>query len=101
MIVGLVGWGVSALVAAVVVVPLVREYAEFRRAWGLGRAGALGVTALVLPAVAVGIAAAAPLAAWPYAQWAATVAVGLAVYSLGVLAVGAAIEPARAPQRPR
>lgn len=88
-------------VAGLVLVPLAREYADFRRAWGLGRAAALGVTGIVLPAVALGIAAAAPLGQWPYAQWGVTVAVALAAYSLAVRTVGAAIEPARAPLPPR
>ena len=88
-------WGVSALVAALLIVPLAREYADFRRSWGLGRAAALGVTGLVVPAVGIGIVAAAPLAAWPYAQWGVTVAAALLVYSLAVRAVGAAVAPAR------
>ena len=88
-------WGVSALVAALVIGPLAREYADFRRSWGLGRAAALGVTGLVVPAVGIGIVAAAPLAAWPYAQWGVTVAAALLVYSLAVRAVGAAVAPAR------
>ena len=88
-------WGVSALVAALVIVPLAREYADFRRSWGLSRAAALGVTGLVVPAVGIGIVAAAPLAAWPYAQWGVTVAAALLVYSLAVRAVGAAVAPAR------
>ena len=46
--VGIVG---ILAVAALVVVPLIREYADFRRAWGLGRLSALGVTGLVVPAV--------------------------------------------------
>jgi hypothetical protein len=95
--------GVDALgivvVAGLVLVPLAREYADFRRARGLGRAAALGVTGLVVPAVGIGIAAAAPLAAWPYAQWGVTVAAALLVYSLAVRAVGAAVEPARAAGR--
>lgn len=95
------GWVASALVASLVLVPLAREYADFRRSWGLGPAAALGVTALVVPAVGVGIAAAAPLGAWPYAQWGITVAAALLVYSLAVRAVGAAIEPARALRPPR
>ena len=89
------------LVAGLVLVPLAREYADFRRSWGLGRAAALGITGLVVPAVGIGIAAAAPLAAWPYAQWGVTVAAALLVYSLAVRAVGAAIEPARALGPPR
>jgi len=95
--------GVNAVgilaVACIVLVPLAREYADFRRSWGLGRATALSVTGLVVPAVGVGVAAAAPLAAWPYVQWGVTVAAALLVYSLAVRGVGAAVEPARAAGR--
>ena len=87
------------VVAGLVLVPLAREYADFRRSWGLGRAAALGVTGVVVPAVGIGIVAAAPLAAWPYAQWGATVAVALLVYSLAARALCAAVEPARAAGR--
>ena len=79
-------------VACLVLVPLAREYADFRRSWGLGRAAALGVTGLVVPAVVLGIVAAAPLAEWPYAQWGVTVAVALAAYSLAVRAARAALD---------
>ena len=82
-------------VAGLVLVPLVREYADFRRAWGLGRTAALGVTGLVVPAVGIGVVVALPLAAWPYAQWGVTIAAALAAYSLAVRAVEAAVEPAR------
>jgi len=84
------------VVAGLVLAPLAREYADFRRAWGLGRAAALGVTGLVVPAVGIGVVVALPLAAWPYAQWGATIAASLAAYSLAVHAVEAAVEPARA-----
>ena len=84
------------VVAGLVLVPLAREYGDFRRSWGLGRAAALGVVALVLPAVAIGIAAASPLAARPFVQWGVTVAVALAAYSLAVRAVGAAVPGAAA-----
>ena len=92
--------GILAL-AALVVVPLLREYADFRRAWEVGRLAALGLTGLVVPAVAVGLAVAMPFAAWPFVQWGVTVAAALAAYSLAVRAVREAIEPRRAPQRPR
>ena len=92
--------GILAL-AALVVVPLLREYADFRRSRGLGRLAAFGVTGLVIPSVGVGIAAALPLISWPFVQWGVTVAVALAVYSLAVRAILAAIEPRRAPQPPR
>jgi hypothetical protein len=89
--------GILAL-AALVVVPLLREYADFRRAWGVGRLAAFGLTGLVVPAVAVGTAVALPFAAWPFVQWGVTVAAALAAYSLAVRVVGDAIEPQRAPQ---
>lgn len=92
--------GILAL-AALVVVPLLREYADFRRSWRLGRLAALGLTGLVVPAVALGLAVAQPFAPWPFVQWGVTVAAALAVYSLAVRGVAAAIEPQRAPQRPR
>lgn len=75
------------VVAGLVLVPLAREYADFRRSWGFGRAAALGVTGLVVPAVGVGVVAAAPLAGRPWLQWGVTVAVGLAAYSLSVRAL--------------
>ena len=92
--------GILAL-AALVVVPLIREYADFRRAWGLRRLAALGLTGLVVPAVVVGLAVALPFAAWPFVQWGVTVAAALAAYSLAVRVVSEAVEPQRAPQQPR
>lgn len=86
-------------VAALVVVPLCREYADFRRAWGLGRLGALGLTALVVPAVAVGLAVALPFGSRPLVQWGVTVAAALAAYSLAVRAAQAALAPERASSR--
>jgi hypothetical protein len=85
------------VVAGLVLVPLAREYVDFRRSWGLGRAAALGVTGLVVPAAALGVVAAAPLAARPWLQWGATVAVALAAYSLSVRAV----RPEAVGERPR
>jgi hypothetical protein len=85
------------VVAGVVLVPLAREYVDFRRSWGLGRAAALGATGLVVPAAALGVVAAAPLAARPWLQWGATVAVALAAYSLSVRAV----RPEAVGERPR
>lgn len=83
-------------VAALVVVPLFREYADFRRAWGLGPLTALGVTGLVLPATAIGLAVALPFAEWPFVQWGVTVAAALAAYSLAVRAVEGLVAPERA-----
>ena len=83
------------VVAAIVVVPLVREYADFRRAWGLGRLSALGVTGLVVPAIAIGLAVALPFSQWPFVQWGVTVAAALAAYSLAVRAVEGVLAPER------
>jgi len=82
-------------VAAIVVVPLAREYADFRRAWGLGRLSALGVTGLVVPAIAIGLAVALPFSQWPFVQWGVTVAAALAAYSLAVRAVEGVLAPER------
>ncbi|MGH3006935.1 MAG: hypothetical protein ACRDOS_13765 [Gaiellaceae bacterium] len=87
--------GMLLAIGAVVLVPLAREYLDFRRAWGLGRTGALATTALVLPAFAVGFALMLPLASRPVLQWAATVVTTVVVYSLAVRAVEDAVEPAR------
>jgi hypothetical protein len=73
--------------AALVFVPLAREYGEFRREWGLSRGSALLTTLLILPALGLGLALALPLAPEPALQWTATVVVTLAAYSLGVAAV--------------
>ena len=86
--------GILAL-AGLVLVPLVREYADFRRARGLGRRSAALTTVLVVPSVGIGIAVAVPLADWPYAQWGVTVGAALAVYSLAVRAVWGTVEPER------
>jgi hypothetical protein len=75
------------VVAGLVLVPLAREYGDFRRSWRLTRGAALALTGLVVPAVAVGIAAALPFAERPFVQWGVTVAVALAAYSLAVRAV--------------
>ncbi len=88
-------------VAALVVVPLVREYADFRRAWGLGRMSALGVTGLVIPATAIGLAVALPFGNWPFVQWGVTVAAALAAYSLAVRAVEGVLAPERASSHSR
>ena len=69
-----------------VLLPLVREYAEFRRA-GLARGAALAVTSLVAPAFAVGFVLSLPLASHPALHWTAIVVATLAVYSLAVRAI--------------
>jgi ABC-type Fe3+ transport system permease subunit len=96
--VGIVG---ILAVAALVVVPLVREYADFRRTWGLGRLSALGVTGLVVPATAIGLAVAIPFSEWPFVQWGVTVAAALAAYSLAVRAVEGVLAPERASSHSR
>ncbi len=70
-----------AIVALAVVVPLAREYAAFRREWGLGRLAALGTAVSLVPALGVGLAVALPLAPVPAAQWAVTVVATLLAYS--------------------
>jgi hypothetical protein len=90
---------VVAVVAAVVLVPLAREYADFRRTWGLGRFGALATTSLVLPSFGVGAALALPLAARPDLQWVVTVVATIGIYSLAVRAVGQVLETSVAPTR--
>lgn len=97
------GWGLIAAIAAAVVVPLAREYVDFRRGWGLGRGGALATTSLVVPSLGVGFALASPLAAHPGLQWLATVLATLVAYSLAVGGVEQVVEAtsARAPERRR
>jgi uncharacterized membrane-anchored protein len=76
-----------AFLAAVVLVPLGREYADLRRSYALSRLGALATTALVLPAFAVSLVLALPLADFPVAQWLATVVTTLLVYSFATRAI--------------
>jgi hypothetical protein len=76
-----------ALLGAVVVVPLGREYADLRRSFALSRLGALGTTSLVLPAFAVAVMLALPLAGHPMLQWAAIVVTTFFVYSLAARAI--------------
>ena len=84
-----------AAVGALVVVPLGREYRDFRASWNLSRLGALMTTLLVVPAFAVALAVSLPLAEMPAAQWTATVLVTLAAYSVGTSAVRTAVAPAQ------
>jgi hypothetical protein len=77
---------VLATLAAVVLVPLAREYVDFRAA-GLARSAALSTTLLLLPALAIGLALALPLAATPAAQWALIVIVTVALYSAATRAI--------------
>ena len=90
------------LIGAVVFVPLGREYADFRRSWGLTRRSAAATTLLFLPALAFGLAASARLADSFGAQWATAVVVALVAYSAATAAVRvltAALEPACSPRR--
>ncbi len=86
-----------AVVALAVVLPLVREYAEFRREWGLGRLGAALAAATLFPSLALGFAGALPLAERPALQWATTVTATIAAYSLAT----AAIRPSLSQAPPR
>jgi len=90
---------VLGVIAAVVLVPLAREYADLRRSFGLGRAAAAGTTLLVLPALGCGLAAALPIGSHPAAQWTVAVVVALAVYSLAASAVRSTLAPAAARSR--
>ncbi len=81
-------------VLVAVVVPLLREYAEFRREWGLGRLGAMLTAASLLPSLALGFAVALPLEGRPALQWAATIAATVVAYSLATAAVRPAVSQA-------
>jgi len=83
-----------SLVLLAVVVPLVREYVQFRREWGLGRFGAVLAAATLVPSLALGFAVALPLAGRPALQWAATVAATITAYSLATTAVRPALSEA-------
>ena len=72
------------LVAVAVLVPLVREYLELRRDWGLSRAGALLAAGTLFPSLGIGLAASLPLVERPVLQWTAAVVVTMAVYSLAI-----------------
>jgi phosphatidylglycerophosphate synthase len=92
--------GVIVFLAAVVLVPLGREYADLRSSHALSRLGALATTSLVLPAFAVSLMLALPLAGFPVAQWLATVATTFLVYSFATRAIVASASPAEtAPSR--
>ena len=82
------------VVLLAVVVPLVREYAEFRREWGVGRVGAVLAAATLIPSLALGFAVALPLAGRPVLQWATTVAVTVAAYSLATAVARPALSEA-------
>jgi hypothetical protein len=84
-----------AIVASAVVLPLVREYCEFRREWGLGRVGSLLTLLLLFPALGVGSALALPFADTPALQWVVTVLVTVGLYSLAASALRPAATAAR------
>jgi hypothetical protein len=83
------------VIAAAIVVPLVREYAELRSAWGVGRLAALAATSTLFPSLGIGLAVAYPFHETPAASWMVTVAVTVATYSAAL----AALRPSEAPQR--
>jgi hypothetical protein len=75
-----------SVVLAVVVLPLAREYQDFRAA-GFSPSAAMSMTGLLLPALAVGIALALPFGAEPAAQWAVIVVSTIALYSAATRAI--------------
>jgi hypothetical protein len=90
----------TAVLAAIVMLPLAREYGDLRRSFGLSRTAAFATTMLVLPAFGAAIVLALPLAAHPAAQWVAIVATTLLVYSAATRAIvssasGAETAPSR------
>ena len=87
-----------AVVGALVLAPLAREYADLRQAWGFGRLAALATTLLVLPSLGVGLALSLPLADRPSMQWTVAVVVAIAVYSLAAAGVRATAERSAAPE---
>ena len=90
---------VLGTLGAVVLLPLAREYVDFRAA-GLARSAAVSTTLLLLPAFVVGLALALPLAATPAAQWTTIVIVTVALYSAATRAILArASSAATAPSR--
>jgi hypothetical protein len=92
--------GALAVLAAIVLVPLGREYADLRRSFGLSKVGAFATTALVLPAFAVATVMAQPLATHPSAQWCVIVLGTFSIYSLATRAIVASVSSAEtAPSR--
>jgi hypothetical protein len=91
---------VVALLAGIILIPLLSEYGDLRRSFGLSRVAAFATTSLVVPAFAVGLTLALPLQSRPALQWVATVAGTLAVYSLAARAIAASASAAgTAPSR--
>jgi len=87
------------ILALAVLVPLGREYAAFRREWGIGRLAALGTGFSLFPALGVGVAVSQPLAAQPALQWGVTVVVTLLAYALAVAALRPRLTPVRGESR--
>ena len=83
------------ILAFAILLPLVREYAEFRRDWGLSRLGALLTAGSLFPALGVGLAVSMPLAARPELQWAVAIVVTIGAYSLVTSALRPDAEPAQ------
>jgi hypothetical protein len=81
---------IIAPLAAVVLLPLAREYADFRNEWGLSRLAALATTLLVLPALAIGLSVSLAFAQEPAVQWTTAVVVTVAAYSLATAALRSA-----------
>jgi hypothetical protein len=91
---------VVALLAGIILVPLVSEYGDLRRSFGLSRVAAFATTSLVVPAFVLGLTLALPLQSRPALQWVATVVGTLAVYSLATRAIAASASAAgTAPSR--
>jgi hypothetical protein len=89
-----------SVLAAIVLVPLGREFADLRRSFGLSRVAAFATTALVLPAFAGATVMTQPLAAHASAQWCAIVLATFAIYSLATRAIVASASSAEtAPSR--
>jgi small-conductance mechanosensitive channel len=91
---------VLLILAAIVLTPLVREWRDLRRSFGLSPIAAFATTGLVLPAFGMAMVTTLPLAAHPAAQWVTTVAMTLVVYSAAIRAIAAsASRPEIAPSR--
>ncbi len=76
-----------ALIAAAVVVPLVREYGALRSESGYSRLGAVGATSTLFPSLGIGLAVSLPLDGTPAARWLVAVAVTIGTYSLALAAL--------------
>ncbi len=79
------------VIGVAIVAPLLREYGEFRRDWGLGRLGASVAALTLFPALGVGFAVSLPLAQTPPLQWLAIVILTLVAYSVATAAMRSAV----------